>query len=83
VASGSGSGPGDLNHFEKARVGSRLCFYNWTHGTRACKCVAPCFWSGNKSPRGWLKAIAPGVLVHVVDQLTGHVFWWTPERLSA
>ncbi len=45
--SGSGSGPGGLTHSEQARVGSGLCYFHWTHGVKANKCVAPCSWTGN------------------------------------
>jgi hypothetical protein len=45
--SGSGSGPGGLIHSEQARVGSGLCYFHWTHGVKASKCVAPCSWTGN------------------------------------
>ena len=45
--SGSGSGPGELTHSEQARVGSGICYFHWTHGAKANKCVAPCSWTGN------------------------------------
>jgi hypothetical protein len=45
--SGSGSGPGGVTHSEQARVGSGLCYFHWTHGVKANKCVAPCSWTGN------------------------------------
>jgi hypothetical protein len=45
--SGSGSGPGGLTHSEQARVGSGLCYFHWTQGVKANKCVAPCSWTGN------------------------------------
>ncbi len=46
-SSGSGSGPGGFTHSEQARVGSGLCYFHWTHGVKANKCVAPCSWTGN------------------------------------
>jgi hypothetical protein len=45
--SGSGSSSGGLTHSEQARVGSGLCYFHWTHGARASKCVDPCSWTGN------------------------------------
>jgi hypothetical protein len=32
---------------DQARAGSDLCFYHWTYGDKASKCVAPCSWQGN------------------------------------
>jgi hypothetical protein len=47
AASSSGSGSGSLTHSEQARVGSGICYFHWTHGARASKCVDPCSWAGN------------------------------------
>jgi hypothetical protein len=43
----SGPGPAKITHSYLARVGSDLCFYHWTFGARANKCVDPCSWAGN------------------------------------
>jgi hypothetical protein len=65
------SGPGGLTHSEQARVGSGLCYFHWTHGARARRCEAPCSWSA--SPER-LNAVAPGFLVHEMDQFSGRRF---------
>jgi hypothetical protein len=52
------------------QVGSGLCYSHWTFGAKADRCEAPCSWAGNKSP--WrLNAVAPGFLVHILDQISG------------
>jgi hypothetical protein len=51
AASGSGSCSGSvssgLTHSEQARVGSGLCYFHWTHRTKANKCVVLCSWARN------------------------------------
>jgi hypothetical protein len=64
----SNAGSGGLTHSEQARVGSGLCYYHWTHGSRASKSVAP------QLAQGRLNAVAPGFLIHVMDQISGWHF---------
>jgi hypothetical protein len=49
---GAGSGGGgvaaaQMTPSDQARAGSDLCYYHWTFGDKASKCVAPCSWQGN------------------------------------
>jgi hypothetical protein len=49
---GAGSGGGgvpaaQMTPSDQARAGSDLCYYHWTYGEKASKCVAPCSWQGN------------------------------------
>jgi hypothetical protein len=73
ASSGSGSCSGVLTHSEQVRVGSGLCYYTIIMGQRQAS-VWPLSLDGKLETPGRLNTVTPGVLVHVMDQLTGWHF---------